>query len=168
MITTSFPGYSFGVCREQESPFENEIPYMAKENDKFVEETDLKDGIHPVFFNASAGRGIKNQYTHSAISICLFMQFSQQNEDKINFLISEKAVGCLFIKNRKIISLTIHESSFERLYKGNLQEILLRIGSDLKAINHPLPVRAYKSEEEYKNYVAKIIPSMRRHNLLSS
>ena len=56
----------------------------------------------------------------------------------------------------------------ERLQKGDIKEVVLRMGSVFKAIDHKYSIRLYTSEEEYQTYSAKIIPSLKHYGLLSS
>ena len=144
----------------------NDILYMGKEDDVFVTEEDLPNGIHPVFFHLSTGRGIEGKYTHSAVSIGFFLKF-RQNEKDTNFMISRGGVGCLYIEDHKIQSLTIQKDILDRLQKGDTQEILIRIGSVFKAIDHKYSIRFYTSEEEYKEYSSRIIPALKNYGLLN-
>jgi hypothetical protein len=143
----------------------NDIPYMGKEDDVFLTESDLPDGVHPVFFHVSIGRGIEGKYTHSAASIGFFLNFFGQSEKDTKFLISRGGVGCLFIKNHKIESLTVQKDLFDRFKKNDVKEILIRIESVFKAIDHDFTIRLYKSEEQYQSYSAKIITSLKHYGL---
>lgn len=148
-------------------PTTNNIPFMNKEEDVIACEAELPDGIHPVYINSAIGRCIEGKYTHSAISIVYSMRYKGLDEPNVNSIISGGGVGCLYIKDHKIQSLTLRPHSIRTLEdKMDVKEVMLRIGSIYKAIDHPVRFRPTKSEEQYQTYCLKLVSNLKSKGLL--
>lgn len=145
--------------------------YFPNESDTMATAAHLPNGVHAVFTSGLLSRGAQGQKTHTATCISFITSLkgtSIVSEGNINKIIQKGGIGCLHIVDNKISSLTLRPDMIENLKGIGVEEFMLKINDQkILAIDHPVPIKTPKSDEQYEKFCSQIVPLLKKNGVIT-
>lgn len=118
-----------------------------------LDSSKLPNGLITVYLTGDYMEVQKGESTYKSFVIAFL---NELEKDYLGKTIDEGRIAVLQVENDHVKSITVKNNKLTTFQKNDITDLVIRVGTAILVVQDTVIIRSYRSDDQYKQYIAKL------------